>query len=185
MRLQHVVAVGDGLAIHHVVDVIVALKQLDAIDLRNRTLQRFRAFPRCASEGRRNHAHESERQLALPLLPLKKLRRFLRTPGNSRGGQPGAIQVRHQRHGIFAERIFRLRRKLSRDAGQPGSFTRPVGFPDASRSIHGILHAANPMASMPGVFRNPQHRENCRYTGLFGAAWSSSWRVSGVGLSAN
>src|SRR3979409_1003727 len=69
--------------------------------------------------------------------------------------------------------------------GRPGSLTRPVGFPEASFSIHGWFIVASPTASIPLVLRKPQHRENWTYTGLFGAAWSSSAFVNGVGLSVN
>jgi hypothetical protein len=60
-----------------------------------------------------------------------------------------------------------------------------VGLPDASFSIHGWFIVASPIASIPFWFMNAQQRENWRYTGLFGAAASSSARVSGVGLSVN
>jgi len=116
---------------------------------------------------------------------MEEFGRLTRAAGNPRGRHARSIQIAEQSQSVGSERLLRRPRILLAIWARPGSLMRPVGFLEASRSIHGWFMPASSIASTPRLLRKAQHRVNWRYTDCWAQPDPVSARVNGALLSAN
>src|SRR5207249_4667892 len=117
VRLHHVVAVGQRLAHHHVVDVAATLEQFDLTDGGHLPLERrggITATTAAAGRGA-HHALETEGQLALLFHLLVRVLLLLRTAGDAGGRQTRLVQVLVHLRRADRIAVLRLIRNLVRD----------------------------------------------------------------------